>query len=45
MEFLPIVPYANFRFAVGLRKNVTGFVPDSSGPINESFANVGFASR
>ena len=45
MKLLPIVPYANFRYAVGLRRNVTGFTPDSSGPFNESFANVAFASR
>jgi peptide/nickel transport system substrate-binding protein len=45
MKILPMVPYVNFRYAVALRKNVTGFVPDSSGPINESFATVGFASR
>jgi len=45
MKLLPIVPYANFRYAVGLRRNVTGYVPDQSGPTNESFATVGFASR
>jgi peptide/nickel transport system substrate-binding protein len=45
MKLLPFVPYANFRYAVALQKNVTGFVPDSSGPVNESFATVGFASR
>jgi hypothetical protein len=45
MNFLPMVPYVNFKFAVALRRNVTGYVPDPSGPINESFATVGFASR
>jgi hypothetical protein len=44
MELLPIVPYVHFRFAVVLRRNVTGYVPDATGPINESFASVGFAS-
>lgn len=32
MKILPLVPYVNFRYAVALRKNVTGFVPGSSGP-------------
>ena len=45
MNLLPIVPYVNFRFAEAVRKNVTGLVPDSMGPLNESFANVGFSSR
>jgi peptide/nickel transport system substrate-binding protein len=45
MELLPIVPYVHSRFAVALRRNVTGFVPGSTGPVNESFATVGFASR
>ena len=45
MELLPIVPYVHFKFAVALRKNVTGLVPDPFGPINESFATVGFASK
>jgi peptide/nickel transport system substrate-binding protein len=45
MEFLPIVPYVHFKFAVALRRNVIGYVPDPAGPINESFATVGFASR
>lgn len=45
MELLPIVPYVHFKFAVALRRNVTGFVPDTTGPINESFATVGFASK
>jgi peptide/nickel transport system substrate-binding protein len=44
MELLPIVPYVHYTFAVALRKNVIGFVPEVSGPINESFANVAFAS-
>jgi hypothetical protein len=47
-DFEPLssmVPYVNFKFAVALRRNVTGYVPDPSGPINESFATVGFASR
>jgi peptide/nickel transport system substrate-binding protein len=45
MELLPIVPYVHFKFAVALRRNVTGFVPAPFGPINESFATVGFASK
>jgi peptide/nickel transport system substrate-binding protein len=45
MELLPIVPYVNYTFAVALRRNVIGFVPDAAGPINESFANVAFATR
>ncbi len=45
MEFLPIVPYVNFKFAVALRRNVIGYVPSPSGPINESFATVAFASK
>jgi peptide/nickel transport system substrate-binding protein len=44
MELLPIVPYAYFKFAVALRRNVTGYVPAPTGPINESFASVSFAS-
>jgi hypothetical protein len=44
MELLPIVPYVHYRFAVALRRNVIGFVPAASGPINESFAHVAFAS-
>jgi hypothetical protein len=44
MERLPIVPYAHNKFAVALRRNVTGLVPDNTAPINESFAIVGFAS-
>ena len=44
MERLPIVPYAHYKFAVALRRNVTGFVPDNTGPINESFATVGFSA-
>jgi peptide/nickel transport system substrate-binding protein len=43
-EFLPIVPYVHARFAVALRRNVIGYVPDPSGPLNESFASVSFAS-
>jgi peptide/nickel transport system substrate-binding protein len=45
MELLPIVPYVHFKFAVALRRNVTGYVTDTSGPVNESFATVGFASK
>ena len=45
MKLLPIVPYANFKFAVALRRNVTGLVPNPFGPINESFATVTFASK
>jgi peptide/nickel transport system substrate-binding protein len=45
MELLPIVPYVHFKYAVALRRNVTGYVPDNTGPINESFATVGFASK
>ena len=45
MELLPIVPYVHFKYAVALRRNVIGYVPDPSGPINESFAAVGFAAR
>jgi peptide/nickel transport system substrate-binding protein len=45
MELLPIVPYVHYKDAVALRRNVIGYVPDPSGPINESFANVSFASR
>jgi peptide/nickel transport system substrate-binding protein len=44
MEFLPIVPYAYFKFAVALRRNVTGYVPAPTGPINEPFASVALAS-
>jgi peptide/nickel transport system substrate-binding protein len=44
MELLPIVPYVHAKFAVALRRNVTGYVPETSGPLNESFATVGFAS-
>jgi peptide/nickel transport system substrate-binding protein len=44
MEFLPMVPYVHAKFAVALRRNVTGYVPETTGPINESFATVGFAS-
>jgi peptide/nickel transport system substrate-binding protein len=42
MQLLPIVPYVYFKFPVVLRRNVTGFVPESGGPWNESFAGVGF---
>jgi peptide/nickel transport system substrate-binding protein len=42
MELLPIVPYVHFKFAVALRRNVTGYVPAQFGPINESFATVAF---
>jgi peptide/nickel transport system substrate-binding protein len=45
MELVPIVPYSSFHFAVALRKNVTGYVPAPTGPINESFANVALASK
>jgi peptide/nickel transport system substrate-binding protein len=45
MQQLPIVPYVHFKFGVALRRNVTGYVPDTTGPINESFATVAFASR
>jgi ABC-type transport system substrate-binding protein len=44
MEFLPMVPYVHAKFAVALRRNVTGYVPETTGPITESFATVGFAS-
>jgi peptide/nickel transport system substrate-binding protein len=44
MELLPIVPYVHFKFAVALRRNVTGYVPDTTGPFNESFASVAFSS-
>jgi peptide/nickel transport system substrate-binding protein len=42
MDFLPIVPYVHFEFAVALRRNVVGLVPDASGIANESFATVAF---
>jgi peptide/nickel transport system substrate-binding protein len=45
MELLPIVPYVHFKYAVALRRNVTGYVTDASGPLNESFATVGFRGR
>jgi peptide/nickel transport system substrate-binding protein len=45
MELLPLVPYVHFKFAVALRRNVTGYVTDTSGPANESFATVGFAPK
>jgi peptide/nickel transport system substrate-binding protein len=45
IELLPIVPYVHFKFGVALRRNVTGYVPDPTGPINESFSTVAFASR
>ncbi len=45
MKLLPIVPYVHFKYAVALRRNVIGYVTDAGGPINESFANVAFASR
>jgi hypothetical protein len=45
MELLPIVPYVHFKFAVALRRNVTGYVPAVFGPFNDSFATVAFASR
>jgi peptide/nickel transport system substrate-binding protein len=45
MEFLPIVPYSYFHFAIALRKNVTGYVPSPVGPIGESFATVALASK
>jgi rRNA processing protein Gar1 len=45
MELLPIVPYVHFKFAVALRRNVTGLVPDPFGPTNESFATVRLASK
>jgi peptide/nickel transport system substrate-binding protein len=45
MKLLPIVPYAYYKHAVALRKNVVGWVPDPAGPENESFATVGFAPR
>ncbi len=44
-KLLPIVPYVHYKGAVALRRNVIGYVPDPSGPINESFASVGFASK
>ena len=45
MKLLPIVPYVHFKRAVALRRNVAGYVPDPTGPFNESFATVRFASR
>jgi hypothetical protein len=45
MQLLPVVPYASYRLPVALRKKVIGYVPDPSGPYNDSFANVGFAAR
>jgi peptide/nickel transport system substrate-binding protein len=45
MELLPIVPYVHFKFAVALRRNVTGLVPNPFGHLNQSFATVGFASK
>jgi len=45
MDFLPIVPYVHFKFAVALRRNVIGFVRDAGGVFNESFATVAFTSR
>jgi ABC-type transport system substrate-binding protein len=45
MQLLPIVPYVYFTFPLALRRNVTGFITDPSGPIDESSATVGFASK
>src|SRR5262249_2379853 len=45
MQVLPLVPYVHFRFQVALRRNVIGFAPQAFGPLTESFANVGFASK
>jgi peptide/nickel transport system substrate-binding protein len=45
MRFLPVVPYVSFKRALALRRNVTGFVPDPGGPVNESFARVALRSR
>lgn len=45
MQLLPIVPYVHFKYAVALRRNVIGYVPDPAGPFTESFATVGFGSR
>jgi peptide/nickel transport system substrate-binding protein len=45
MKLLPVVPYAHFKYAVALRRNVVGWVPEPGGPITESFAIVGFASK
>jgi peptide/nickel transport system substrate-binding protein len=45
MQLLPIVPYVHFKYAVALRRNVTGYVPAVFGPFNDSFATVAFASR
>jgi len=45
MNFLPIVPYASFKYAVALRRNAIGYAPDPSGLLNESFATVSFAPK
>jgi peptide/nickel transport system substrate-binding protein len=45
MKLLPVVPYAHFKYAVALRRNVVGWVPGPGGPLTESFATVGFASK
>jgi peptide/nickel transport system substrate-binding protein len=45
MNLLPVVPYVHFKFAVALRRDVIGYVPDPSGPLNETFTTVGFASK
>ena len=45
MQLLPVVPYAYYRRAVALRRNVTGYIPDPAGPVNESFATVSLSSR
>jgi peptide/nickel transport system substrate-binding protein len=42
MQRLPVVPYVYFKFPVVLRRDLTGFVPESGGPFDESFAGVGF---
>jgi peptide/nickel transport system substrate-binding protein len=44
MQLLPVVPYAHYRHAVALRRNVTGYIPDPAGPVNESFATVSLSS-
>jgi peptide/nickel transport system substrate-binding protein len=45
MQLLPVVPYAHYRRAVALRRNVTGWIPDPAGPVTESFATVSLSSR
>jgi peptide/nickel transport system substrate-binding protein len=40
MKFLPVVPYVWSASAVGLAKNVQGYVTSPIGPVNEPFAHM-----